>query len=124
MESGRHVEELLYQAALADACGPGDERQAWAVRIHCLVEEAGERFDLLFAADHGDLHSLAAIERVGERAQNLSRRHSRSLPTNLARLRRAEDECAAGGSVSSFAGQDRSRITHLLQPSGDIDRVP
>src|SRR5207248_2798496 len=51
--SRRHVEELPDQAALPDARRPGDQRQAWAIRIHRLMEEAGQRLNLLFAADHG-----------------------------------------------------------------------
>src|SRR6266699_3428268 len=93
MASRRQVEELPHQATLADARRPGDQRQAWAVRIHRLVEEAGERLDLLFAADHGDLHAFAPVERV------------------------------AGGRVGSLAGEDRSRHGHLLQSSGNIDGV-
>src|SRR5947208_2688494 len=110
MASGRHIEKLPYQAALADACGPGDERHARAVRIHRLVEEAGERLDLLFAADHGNLHPLTAIERVGEWAQDLSHCHWRRLAADLAPLRLAEDECVAGSGVGALAGQDRSRV--------------
>src|SRR6266566_2624742 len=63
--SRRHVEELTDEAALADAGRSGDQRQARAVRVHRLVEEARERLYLLFAADHGDLHPFAPVERIG-----------------------------------------------------------
>src|SRR5207302_2980526 len=87
-----HVEELPNQAALPDARGPGDQRQARTVRIHRLVEEAGDRLDLLFAADHGDLHPFASVERVGQRADDPPYRNRRRLPADLSRLRLAEDE--------------------------------
>src|SRR5438309_8778651 len=121
--SRSHVEELPHQATLADARRPGYQRQAWAIRIHRLMEEAGERLDLLFAADHSDLHAFASIERVGQRADNLSYGDRRRLPADLARLRLAEDERVAGGRVGSLPGEDRPRLGHLLQPSGDIDLI-
>src|SRR5438309_7260697 len=97
--SRSHVEELSHQAALPDARGPGDQRQARTVRIHRLVEEAGERLDLLFAADHSDLHAFTPVERIGQRADDLAHRNWRRLPADLSRLGLAEDECVAGGRV-------------------------
>src|SRR2546429_6159767 len=52
VKSRRHVEELSDQATLAYAGRPGDQRQARTVRIHRLVEKAGERLDLPLPADH------------------------------------------------------------------------
>src|SRR5438552_9482964 len=43
MASRRQVEELSHQATLPDAGRSRDQREARAVHIHCLVEEAGER---------------------------------------------------------------------------------
>src|SRR2546421_2204607 len=97
MASRRQVEELPDQAALPDAGRSGDQRQARTVRIHRLVEEAGERLNLLFAADHGDLHSFASIERVGQWADDLPYRDRRRLAAELARLRLAEDEGVTRG---------------------------
>ena len=123
MASRREVEELSDQTTLANARRARDQRQARAVCIHRLVEEAGERLDLLVAADHGDLHPFAAVERVGQRAQHPPHGHGHRLSTNLARLWLAEDEGVPGGGIGSLAGKDGSRLGHLLQSSGDIDGV-
>src|SRR5439155_21616825 len=103
--------------ALPDAGRSGDQRQARIVRIHRLVEEAGERFNLLFAADHGDLHPFSSVERVGQWADDLPYRDRRRLAADLARLRLAEDEGVTRGPAGSLAGQDRSRFGQLLQLS-------
>ena len=78
------VKELSHKTALADAGRPRDQCQARALRVHSLVEEAGKRLDLLFAADHGDLHPFPSIERVRQRADHPAHRHGRRLPANLA----------------------------------------
>src|SRR5437660_3136498 len=123
MASRRQVKELPDEAALPDAGRSGDQRQARAVRVHRLVEEARERLYLLFATDHRDLHALASVEGVGQRAQDLTRFNERRLASDLARLRLAEDEGVTRGRVSSLANEDRSWLGHLLQPCGDIDGV-
>src|SRR5439155_1830279 len=105
MASRRQVEELPDQAALPDAGRSGDQRQARTVRIDRLVEEARERLDLLFAADHSYLHAFASVERVGQRADNLSYGDRRRLPADLSRLRLAADERVAGGRVGPLAGE-------------------
>ena len=87
------------------------------------MEEAGQRLDLLLAAYHRHLHALATVERVGQRADDPPHGDWRRLPADLARLRLAEDEGAAGSGVGTLAGKDRSWLGHLLQPSGDIDGV-
>src|SRR3989441_8566673 len=100
--SRSQVEELPDQAALADAGWPRDQCQARAIRIHRLVKEACERLDLLLAADHGDLHAFAPVERIGQWAGDLPHRHGRRPPAGPAAPPLAEDERVAGGPVGSL----------------------